>query len=462
MKRVCAIMIWLGYGLYSGGWMQAQDYRVDINTQELRTDGEVQVRLEVAAGMLDEAPLFPEAAGLEKGRLQSTPFIREGRAQEVYVQTYYPLGPGEFQLPGFEPAPGMVVPPYSIKVTGAALERYLEPVPVEGRWTLVVRPETVFVGQPVLVSIGLTLPLQSESTGAYEWRTDAYQAIERTWTLTGTWKEPLLDPAEGWPAVRQDSLGTHLVFYRVLLFPLSDGTWALPETRIPVFRVWRLIDAGAYLRQTGRHLRFRPDTVILPGPSLYVRPLPETGLQRAHSVGVFRGSSVLSKGKLRTGEALTMELRVDGNGNMALVPEPFFSWPPSFEVTAPRSEYEMVGSDGELKGEKRFIYEFVPYLRGTYDLGPFRMYYFHPETESYDTLRWGPVRVEVVGRERESGTGRGYRRDIYDHKLYAGEGYESRESLPWGIGFGVGTLAAICIILWGVFKRRHIFSGSKE
>ena len=140
-------------------------------------------------------------------------------------------------------------------------------------------------------------------------------------------------------------------------------------------------------------------------------------------VGRFSMSASLSRDELSVHDAASLELRVTGSGNLALLNAPEVNFPPDFEV------YDVKTSD--IPGGKLFEYPFIPRSHGDFTIEPVEYSYFDISSRRYVTLRSDPLSVKVVrgassGADSTSGVlmsggaaqgcaRRGFRRALHQH-----------------------------------------------
>lgn len=105
-------------------------------------------------------------------------------------------------------------------------------------------------------------------------------------------------------------------------------------------------------------------------------------------VGRFSMSASLSRDELSVHDAASLELRVTGSGNLALLNAPEVNFPPDFEV------YDVKTSD--IPGGKLFEYPFIPRSHGDFTIEPVEYSYFDISSRRYVTLRSDPLSVKVV------------------------------------------------------------------
>ena len=118
------------------------------------------------------------------------------------------------------------------------------------------------------------------------------------------------------------------------------------------------------------------------GTTLHVSSLPAGApASFGGGVGDFRISARLSKDSLKTHDAASLILTVQGKGNVALLEAPKVSFPPDFEV------YDVKTSTNTDKsgtsGSKTFEYPFIPRSPGEFSIGPIEYGYYDVNKRQY-------------------------------------------------------------------------------
>jgi len=178
------------------------------------------------------------------------------------------------------------------------------------------------------------------------------------------------------------------VFARAL-FPLRTGVLLVPPARL----AYSVGAAGTMFG--GRQER---QTVATTANRVVVRELPVAGRPSdfGGAVGVYGLSASLEKPTGRVGDAVQLTLRVEGVGNVKLLPAPTLAIP-GVTASAPLEAIAVDSSDLLVRGSKTFRFLLTPTRDGTISLGALRYPYFNPARGVYEaatadagTLRVGP------------------------------------------------------------------------
>jgi len=165
------------------------------------------------------------------------------------------------------------------------------------------------------------------------------------------------------------------IFARAL-FPLRAGVLAIPPARL----AYTLGTAGTMYGRTERQ------TAATPARSVVVRELPLDGRPVSFNgaVGVYAVTAVAQRGG-RVGDAVQLTVKVEGAGNVKLLPAPRVEIP---GVTVNPSGESIVvdSSDLLIRGSKTFRFLLTPSRDGEIPLGAVRYAYFNPVRSQYEEV----------------------------------------------------------------------------
>lgn len=134
--------------------------------------------------------------------------------------------------------------------------------------------------------------------------------------------------------------------------------------------------------------------VVSGSPTLHVEALP-TGTPASFSggVGQYTVQARLSKDSLKTHDAASLIVTVQGRGNLSLLEAPRISFPPDFEVYDVRTS---ISADrGGINGTKTFEYPFIPRSHGDFTMAPVQFAYYDVQARGYRTAQTDSLRLHV-------------------------------------------------------------------
>ena len=136
--------------------------------------------------------------------------------------------------------------------------------------------------------------------------------------------------------------------------------------------------------------------------TLNIRPLPTAPNDFSGLVGDFSIRSSLSKNELKVGESATLEVRVQGTGNIQLMREPALDGLAAFKVYEDKPSTHINRTGDGLRGTRTFRKALVPLEAGILDLPPLDLVFFDPNREVFRTRSTERIPVQVMpGTEDE-------------------------------------------------------------
>jgi hypothetical protein len=149
-----------------------------------------------------------------------------------------------------------------------------------------------------------------------------------------------------------------------------------------------------------------PAGIVSDSLTIVVDPLPP-GAPEPFSgvVGSLDMVASLDRDSVDANEAVTLTVRVSGDGNIRAVPAPVLALPGDFEVFPPEiSESVRPVGDG-LSGEKTFEYVLIPRAPGRREIPSLTMSYLDGAADAYRVAESGPLPLTVSGAVVEGPTG---------------------------------------------------------
>lgn len=239
-------------------------------------------------------------------------------------------------------------------------------------------PDTVYVGQQVTYQVAVLL---SESARARLRRNPEFLPPE----LRGLLAYELGAPRRVAPRSYGGAPFEAHVFQRAL-FAVAPGTLMVPSPQLS----YTLPQSSSYFSREERFL------VRAESAQLVVKPLPEAGRPQDYTgaVGVLRASVTVDSSTARVGDPLVLTMRVDGVGNVKLLPRPLLEV--SWASAVPGTERVRVDTSGAfVRGYKEFDWILTPSQAGRVELPTLRYSYFDPYRGAYAYAETAPSALTV-------------------------------------------------------------------
>jgi hypothetical protein len=180
---------------------------------------------------------------------------------------------------------------------------------------------------------------------------------------------------------------------RYALFPTVSGKAKISSATLAfaVRNVWDFFDRG-------RRVELETGNV-----EIEIKPLPEAGKPSGFSgaVGRYKISASLDKQKLNVGDALTLNVVVEGSGNVRTIDEPSLTGLENFDVYESSSDVNVGFAGSTVQGRKTFKFVIVPRKDGEYDWPGIEFSFFDPERKKYSTVSTGNLKFSVFPSEKQ-------------------------------------------------------------
>jgi hypothetical protein len=220
----------------------------------------------------------------------------------------------------------------------------------------------------------------------------------------GFWVEEVPGPQS--PQVEQRVRGgqtyTTAVVRRAVLFPAGPGTKTIESMSIEASVRVRRQSRSVFDDFFGGSSLFgsQVPVVIVSNPvEIEVLPLPEEGRPRSFTglVGWLGVSASIDRSSLETNDAVTLEVTVEGEGNLRGLAAPTIDFPGDFEVFPPEVTESIDRSGSRVRGSRTYEYVLIPRSPGARIIPPVEMSYFDAESGLYATSASEPLRLDVTG-----------------------------------------------------------------
>ncbi|MDQ8163534.1 MAG: SH3 domain-containing protein [Gemmatimonadota bacterium] len=239
-------------------------------------------------------------------------------------------------------------------------------------------PDTVYVGQQVTYQVAVLL---SESARSRLRRNPEFIPPE----LRGLLAYELGTPRRVAPRAYGGGTFEAHVFQRAL-FAVAPGTVVVPAPQLS----YGLPQSSSYFSREEQFV------VRAESAQLVVKALPSEGRpsEFTGAVGVLRASLRLDTASARVGDPLVLTMRVDGSGNVKLLPRPLLEV--AWASAVPGTERVRIDTSGALvRGYKEFDWILTPAQSGRVELPILRYSYFNPYRGEYAYAETAPGTIAV-------------------------------------------------------------------
>jgi hypothetical protein len=176
------------------------------------------------------------------------------------------------------------------------------------------------------------------------------------------------------------------------LFATTTGKLKIPASIFAV-SAGTAGDFGGVFGRTETLYRKTEDLV------LDVKPLPSAGRPAdfGNAVGSFDLTTGIDKTQVATGEAVALRVKLEGRGNLKMIPDISIPPFPDFTIySSKRADTIRSFGGNQIGGDKTWEYVIVPKAPGRQTIPPLSFSFFNPEKEKYQTVTTTPLSLNVV------------------------------------------------------------------
>jgi hypothetical protein len=111
----------------------------------------------------------------------------------------------------------------------------------------------------------------------------------------------------------------------------------------------------------------------------------------------------IDKTELPANDAITMKVKISGNGNINLIEPPVVNFPPDFEIYDPKITTSTKNTTNGTVGTKNFEYIAIPRFPGNYRVPPVEFTYFNPASGTFKTVASEEYNLNVTKSTEDDG-----------------------------------------------------------
>lgn len=176
---------------------------------------------------------------------------------------------------------------------------------------------------------------------------------------------------------------------QVVLYPTKSGELTIDPMELSVIVRERAQGRGrsVFDQFFGGYQDFKKP---IKSNSVKVNVKPYPGAKPADFCGLtgkLRMKATIDKTETKSNEAVTLKIKVSGDGNLYQLQPLDIEFPPDIEVYDPKTSDNIKASANGISGSRTFEYVLIPRYAGDFQIGPFSMSYFDPASKSFKTER---------------------------------------------------------------------------
>jgi hypothetical protein len=178
----------------------------------------------------------------------------------------------------------------------------------------------------------------------------------------------------------------YIILRQLVLFPSKIGKLDIESgsidvnviVRNKVMTFWGPQNRDSYERKVLR----------IPAAKIEVTPLPASKpVNFSGGVGTFTLESSINNDTIKANEAVTIKLKINGNGNLSYLKVPEINFPADFETYEPKVDNKIKANANGTSGSKEIEYLAIPRFPGEFKIPPVEFSYFDIKSKQYKTLK---------------------------------------------------------------------------
>ncbi len=241
--------------------------------------------------------------------------------------------------------------------------------------------ENIYVGQQVTLEYNLYMELR---TGGGTPRPPDEPSLDDFWI------EDLGDKGTGRRTTvsRGGRLYYKIPLRKYALFPLRAGKANIESMGVTV------MPEGFFFRRAEE--RVESDAI-----ELEILPLPPDAPEGFYegNVGQWRITTRSDTSQTRVGSPVTIDIRVNGNGQVGRIQLPKLPEIDGLRIGEPAETSQTKVANGLVQGQKTLSYTITPLKEGNFAIPPVTFAYFDPSTQTYKSSASQPITLKVAAGE---------------------------------------------------------------
>lgn len=213
------------------------------------------------------------------------------------------------------------------------------------------------------------------------------------------WEENFnIENIEGEPIEIGGKYYTQYKIYQAAFYPLNMQPIVFPSVGLEMIK-FKVAKNPSFF---GQNRKEDYKTFYSKSKTIRVKELPPHPLKESVAVGDYHLNENLGSMNLKTGQSVSYEFSIYGEGNISSVEKPVIKKDNTFDFYEPNIRQNIKRDKGRVAGSKSFSYFLIPKEPGIYNLGDyFTWVFFNPKLNKYDTLQ-SKYTVSVTGESQRN------------------------------------------------------------
>jgi hypothetical protein len=389
---------------------QSTKVNIYINKTELAIDEPLILTVEVENATAAREPVFPDVEGLGKSGFSSQFQFGAAGSVRIYKQTYSPLRSGNITIPSFTYSTAgakALFPTTQIKIHASKKGPQMILPDISDKMDVFARMELskteAWCGEAILQKIVLYINENEQ----HHIRIEPQSVVDLQQQLKnpGCWQEKIdFQQVPIQTKVIKGKFYTAYTLAKNVIFPNQPGSMAWQGLTVKLVKTnFDLLDPFGF---PGHPQAATTVRLGVPTQVLTVRPLPPPPDNQTHipvAVGSFGIEILPVDTNIYLHEPFNITAIVRGIGNIALLPPPYVNIDSTdIEKQPPVIQQAIQRQGDEIIGEKKFEFTLTPQRTGKITIGKFKLFVFHPETGTYDSLMNTEIKLTVKPKRSQT------------------------------------------------------------
>ncbi len=182
------------------------------------------------------------------------------------------------------------------------------------------------------------------------------------------------------------------VFRKTILFPQRSGELTIEPFEIECV-IRQKIKPRSYFFSSYQTIKKKVKSSPI---KIHVKPLPANKPEYFKAaVGNFKMQATIDKQDVKANDAITLKVKISGNGNLKLIEPLKIDFPPDFETYDPKIINNLKNTTSGVTGSKTFEYLIIPRHAGNFRIPPIVFSFFAPKTKQYKTITSDEFKIHV-------------------------------------------------------------------
>src|SRR6185369_16412383 len=395
--------------------IHAQGVQIDLGPDEIGQNQAWTITVTVNNDRLKNYDNFPEIEGFQKRGTSSSSQtnIINGQmsSSQSIIMTYVPLRQGVVSVPSFKMKVNdqvfsvngkkvKVGPPVQVQQSDPFRSFFdRDPNDFFGRNTptefvdikedallaLTTNKDEVYVGEGFTATLSFLIADNNRAPMQFHDLGRQLSEILKKLRPGNCWEENFnIENIEGEPIRIGGKNYTQYKIYQATYFPLNSQQVNFPSVCLQMIK-FKVAKNPSFFGQN-RKEDFK--TFYSKPKSVKVKELPPHPLRDAVAVGNYKLDERLAKLQLQTGQSVSYDFNVYGEGNISSIAKPTIGNSAAFDFYEPNMKQSINREGGHVTGTKSFSYFMIPKEPGSYKMAEyFQWIFFNPQAKKYETLK---------------------------------------------------------------------------